>query len=162
MKELKIYYKNTKLPTFQEQPIREFEVVNLTDEKLLELGIDKVSYNDNKPRIVRIEPKKIFNRLKKQYQYLEMNVSILEAVKKAKLIGYIGLVYSNIDKDFYVILEHDYVMVAMEYRTGSNIKNQSKRHNLSNDGKLKVALGNKRAESWNLHARGIKIPRDKK
>ncbi|MGL5716111.1 MAG: hypothetical protein ACRCX2_24050 [Paraclostridium sp.] len=104
------------------------------------------------------------SRLKSQYRYVEFfKLNILDAQKRAKAYGMTGLIVSAVDGDF-VVLDRFGIPFenTIEFRSiDSSIKNQSKKHNLSADGKLAVALGNKRQENFNLMAMGIKMKRDK-
>ena len=106
------------------------------------------------------------DRLKRQYFYVEFfNVTIEEAVRKAKIYGFQGLIVASTGEvsDFAVLDRFGTPFEnTMEFRSvDSSIKNQSKRYNLSHDGKLALALGRKRDEDFQLRASGIKIKRDK-
>ena len=106
------------------------------------------------------------SRLKKQYFYVEFfNMSINDAVKRAKIYVFQGLIVASTGEvsEFAVLDRFGTPFEnTLEFRSvDSSIKNQSKRYNLSHDGKLALALGRKREEDFQLRASGIKIKRDK-
>lgn len=114
-----------------------------------------------------VDVSKTIARLMKQYEYTQFFEStIQEAVGQARKFGIQGLIVATrkvgdevIIDDFAVIDKYGMPLDDIIIFKGQDtqLKNQCRKYNSSNDQKLRIANGRKRAETFRLYAQGVKV-----